>query len=354
MKRVKKIQNLLESEQWALFQDNANLRYLGFKKADFLLISNQDVFYFRKNKSETEKVWTGQTTVSYEKGTPQESENIFDFLQKIKFRKLFSDTKYVELQQPKNVFFLKVDLLAKKFPPEKLESATPLIAPLRMVKDEDELEKIKTANNITKKAIAHLEKFLVSGTKELDLKAEFDYFLAKNGVLEQAFTPIIACDAGSCVLHKQGYSGRLQNNVLFDLGAKFQDYCADISRSYFLQPTSLQEKALFWVQKAQKTVIEHAKPKMLLKDLNEICCEILGESLVQMGVITQKSELTKYFMHSVSHHLGLETHDLSLPNLPLSENMVITVEPGLYFWKKKFGIRIEDDIVITKNGAQLI
>jgi len=354
LSRAQKVQAKLQEGQWALFHQKANLCYLDFEDADFLLLSAKKVYYFVRSKSKVEKLWTGQTTISYECGVQKESKDILAFLQKIKFKELFSDLILSQSQRANNPLCPEANILASEFPKEKLKSATPIIAPLRMVKEKQELQKIRKANHLTRKAISHLQPFLKTGVMEYELKAEFDYFLTRSGALAQAFTPIIACDSSSCILHKQGYAGKMHNNVLFDLGAKYQNYCADISRSYFLQPTDLQEKALQLVKKAQEEVIRQAKPGLLLKDLHEICTRVLADGLLQMQIITDESQLKKFFMHNVSHHLGIETHDLSLADLPLQENMVITVEPGLYFWQKGFGIRIEDDIIITKSGAELI
>ncbi len=354
LKRARNVQAKLKKGQWALVQQKANLRYLDFAKADFLLLSPEECFYFTKSKSESEKLWLGEKTLVYEQGTSQESKNILPFLKKLNFDLLYTDLNIFPTPNSSDYLHHEICSLSTEYPAEKLSDLTPLIAPLRMIKDAQELDNIKRANSLTKKAIDHLQHFLISGVSEYELKAEFDYFLAKKGVLEQAFTPIIACDSSSCVLHKQGYKGKLQNNVLFDLGAKYKNYCADISRSYFLQPSLLQEKALLMVHKAQTEVIAQAKPGMSLQNLNGICQEILSDGLLELGIITKKSQLRDFFMHSVSHHLGLETHDLSLNNLPLQKNMVITVEPGLYFWHEGFGIRIEDDIIITKSGAELI
>ncbi len=354
LQRVKKVQAKLEQGQWALFSQKANLTYLDFEKADFLLASNKEVYYFITKKGETERLWSGQTTVAYRYGVSKESQNLLSFLHKIKFSKLFNDLACAKSLDKTNPLCQEVSVLGKEFKNEKLADAASIVAPLRMVKDRQELEKLKQANALTLKAINHLQPFLIPGVMEWQLKAEFDYYLAQEGVLEQAFTPIIAADSSSCILHKQGYANKMQGNILFDLGAKYQNYCADISRSYFLEPSSLQEQALLWVKKAQEQVIKEAKPKMLLSDLNKICRQVLCQGLMQMGVITDKSELGNFFMHSVCHHLGLETHDLSLSDLPLQENMVITVEPGLYFWQEGFGIRIEDDIVINKDGARLL
>ncbi len=352
--RVKKVQAKLKKGQWALVQQQANLHYLEFAKVDFLLLSRDKCFYFITSKNKSAKIWLGQTTIAYKKGSCQESSEILPFLKKINFDLLYTDLAVALKPFAKNQLRQEVTPLTAEFPPEKLSSLTPIIAPLRMVKDKKELENIKRANCLTKEAICHLQKFLVSGVRESELKAEFDYFLAKKGVLEQAFTPIIACDSSSCVLHKQDYDGKMQNSVLLDVGAKYKNYCADISRSYFLRPTSLQEKTLLLVKKAQSEVIKQAKPRMTIKNLNLICQEVLYQGLLEMKVLTTKSQLSDFFMHSVSHHLGLETHDLSLTEMPLQKNMVITVEPGLYFWQEGFGIRIEDDIIITGSGAELI
>ncbi len=354
IKRVHNLQNSLTEKEVALVCDNANLLYLGFQEADFLLVSKTEVVYFITHRTRLEAIWTGKITPSYEDGKAEESKNILGILRKLKVESIYTDLN-LSLQSPKIEHLVQTNnLLKKKLTKVNICNLALKLAPLRMVKDDSELENIRKANFITKQALGHLEKFLKPNVTELDLKSEFDYFLAKKNVSELAFPSIIACDESSCVLHKENYNGTLKNSVLFDVGAKSNNYCADVSRTFFLKPSALQENALNLVVNAQKEVIKNIKSGITLKELNNICKKTLFEGLAKLNIISTEEQLPAYYMHGVSHHLGLEAHDYSLPDIPLAKGMVITVEPGLYFWQEQFGIRVEDDVIVTNEGCQLI
>ncbi len=352
--RVYRLQTELSENEVALVSNRANLLYLDFPEADFLLVSKSDAVYFVTPKTRLEEIWTGKTTTTYENGKAKVSKNILNTLKKLSIKNLYTDFDS-SFQSPKVEHLVQTkSLLQQELPKANIRNLAQKLAPLRMVKKRSELENITTANIYTKEALEHLKRMLKPNVSELDLKSEFDYFLSQKGVSELAFPSIIACDESSCVLHKENYTGTLRNSVLFDVGAKYNNYCADVSRTFFLKPTKLQEEALSLVMKAQKEVIKSIKSGTTLKELNEVCKETLFEGLTKLNIISKKEQLTDYYMHGVSHHLGLEAHDYSLPELPLEENMVITVEPGLYFWNKKFGIRIEDDVIVRNDGCQLI
>ena len=141
-----------------------------------------------------------------------------------------------------------------------------------------------------------------------------------------------------------------------DLGACISFYNADITRDYPHNGTFNQKQKEIYelVLKCNKTIIDMIKPDLTIKDLQEKTKEILADGLIKLGIINTKEELSKYYFHSVSHHLGLDTHDPMDRKTPLKAGNVITVEPGLYIEELGIGIRIEDDVLVTSNGSECL
>ena len=141
--------------------------------------------------------------------------------------------------------------------------------------------------------------------------------------------------------------------VLFDLGFSHDGYSADISRTFPINGkfSPIQRTIYEAVLNCNKAVIAYAKPGLTLKELQEYATEFLRNECVKYKLMDATDDIRNYYYHSVSHHLGLDTHDISLREKPLEKGNVITVEPGLYFAKYGVGVRIEDDVLITLDGA---
>ena len=106
---------------------------------------------------------------------------------------------------------------------------------------------------------------------------------------------------------------------------------------------------------ASRKVAEEAKPGITLKELNEICKSVLTKGLIELGLIKKEDEVSKYYMHGVSHHLGIDVHDVNVAaNAKLRPGAIITDEPGLYIDEWEIGVRIEDDLLITEDGAEVL
>ncbi len=140
--------------------------------------------------------------------------------------------------------------------------------------------------------------------------------------------------------------------ILLDVGAASNGYSADITRTFPVSGkfTKRQKEVYQEVLNINKAIIEMVKPGISFAELNKQTVELITESLFRLKLIKEKSEYFKYYMHSVGHHLGMAAHDVGPHDTPLEEGNVITVEPGIYIPKEKIGVRIEDDILITKTG----
>jgi Xaa-Pro aminopeptidase len=242
------------------------------------------------------------------------------------------------------------------FPHVSIKDVSAKIAELRTIKDEEEINNIKKAIEITREGILNLIKNAKPGMYEYELEAYFDFSLRKNGVKDFAFKPIVASGPNSTILHYSANNRKTQEGdlVLLDLGAQYNYYSGDISRTFPISRQFSPRQAEIYqiVLDAQKEVQSQAKPGLTLFELNEIAKKSLADSCKKIGLIHSDEELSKYYFHSVSHFLGLDTHDVGDRNIPLKPGMVVTNEPGLYIEEEGIGVRIEDDLLITENGCE--
>jgi len=230
------------------------------------------------------------------------------------------------------------------------------IASLRLIKSEEEIKLIREAISITDRGIKELMKNARAGIKEYELEAYFNFTLKSNGVTDYAFPTIAASGRNATILHYDKNNSELQEGklVLFDLGAQYKYYNADISRTFPVNGkyTERQKQVYNVVLKAQEAVTAVARPGILFSVLNETAKRVLEDGCMELGLIKEPSELSKYYFHGVSHYLGLDTHDVGNRDIKLRPGMVCTNEPGLYIEEEDIGIRIEDDILITEDGCE--
>lgn len=246
--------------------------------------------------------------------------------------------------------------LKAKRPTVELVSAESIFGELRSVKSAAEIANIQKAVDITGEGLEEMMKNAKPGMYEYELEAHFDYIVKKHGT-GFGFTTIAAGGGNATTLHYHDNNQQIADGslVLFDLGAEWNYYSADITRTFPVNGkyTERQKQLYNIVLEAGNRVIAAAKPGLPVSRLNEIVIEYYGEELVKIGLIKDKSEVSRYYYHGVSHGLGLETHDAGRPK-ELAPGMVYTVEPGLYVAEENIGIRIEDDIVITENGCEVL
>ena len=215
---------------------------------------------------------------------------------------------------------------------------------------------MKKAIEITQEGIENMIDNIKPGMMEYEIEAYFDFTLKKNGIYEKAFKTIAASGKNATILHYVENNCRAEDGdlILFDLGAQYKYYNADISRTFPVNGkfTERQKQIYNVVLKAKEAVEEAARPGLPYKELNEIAKKVLTEGCKELGLIRDDKELVKYYFHSVSHYLGLDAHDIGIYNTVLKPGMVITNEPGLYIEEEGIGIRIEDDLLITEDGCE--
>jgi Xaa-Pro aminopeptidase len=245
-----------------------------------------------------------------------------------------------------------------KYPYLDIKNIYPILRDLRTLKSPEEIEKIKSAIDITSKGIYSIMKEMKAGLREYQLEAYFDFAIKYAGARDNAFDTIVASGDNAVILHYIENNDIIESGdlVLFDLGADYQHYCADISRTFPVSGKFTPRQRILYeiVLKAEEEVIGIIKPGLHYSELNKHAKKVLAEECIKIGLIERQEEISKYYYHGVSHYLGLDTHDVGRRDRRLEPGMVITIEPGLYIQEEKIGIRIEDNVLITQDGYEVL
>ena len=274
------------------------------------------------------------------------------------------DCIYLDLTSPeqklKDDFFMK-DLEMKMkvdYMDKSIVDIYPIMRDLRMVKSNYEIDCLMKAIDRTNNGISYILGKLQSGMKEHELADEFEMYGRAHDRATLAFSTIIASGKNATCLHYPSQNDEIKGDdlVLFDLGYNYEGYSADISRTFPVNGkfSGVQKSIYEAVLNCNKAVIAYAKPGLKIKDLQEFASEFLRKECIRLGLMSESDDIRNYYYHNVSHHLGLDTHDISDREKPLEKGNVITVEPGLYFAKYNTGVRIEDDVLITLDGAVVL
>ena len=246
--------------------------------------------------------------------------------------------------------------ILKSHPHLNIKNALDVLRVMRTKKSPVEVKFLKEAIKITKAGLYKAWKRMKPGMREYELRAILEYEFRKSGG-DIAFNSIVASGPNGVVLHYVSCDRVIEDGelVLFDVGAEYGLYSADITRTVPVNGRfSPRQRDIYdLVLKANKTTIAEARAGRDLSWLNrEVTSKVLSEGLTGLGLIKDSSELNRYYYHGVSHHLGLDTHDLSDNHLKgAAVNSVITIEPGIYIKEENIGIRIEDDILVKREGS---
>lgn len=266
--------------------------------------------------------------------------------------------------EPKDSFLLNDRMgisLRKEYPSKPFLSAKPILRQMLMRKHPLEIDLIKKAVRVTNEAFNHVLHTLKPGMKEYEVEAELTYRIIKNGC-QHAFDPIVASGSSACTLHYIKNDGLIKRNdlVLIDFGAAYAGMSSDMTRTIPASGvfTKRQKQIYTSVQSILEEVTDIMRPGITLAQLNKETGKLVDRELLKLKIIT-KSDLKlqdpafpirqKYFMHGVSHHMGYDVHDQSDRSTPFKAGMVLTCEPGLYIPEEGIGIRLENDILITRG-----
>ena len=253
--------------------------------------------------------------------------------------------------------------LREKYPAHSVAKSNPILQRLRSVKNTIELDLIQEACNINEKGFRRILEFVKSGIWEYNIEAEFMHEFLNNRSKGFAYTPIVASGNNANVLHyiENNQECKAGDLILMDVGSEYANYSSDMTRTIPVSGKFTDR------QKAVYNAVNHVKneatkllvPGTIWADYHIEVGKIMTSELLGLGLLdkadiqNEKSDwpaYKKYFMHGTSHHMGLDTHDYGILTEPMQANMVFTVEPGIYIPDEKFGIRLEDDVVIQENG----
>ncbi|MBI1176378.1 M24 family metallopeptidase [bacterium] len=254
--------------------------------------------------------------------------------------------------------------LMRRFPLHDYCRLAPLMHELRVVKSPAEIDLLKKACGITRKAFLRVLKKVKPGRWEHEIEAEFAHEFIRNRA-RFAYTPIIAAGANSNVLHYIANDQQMKNGnvLLLDVGASYANYNADLTRTVPVNGRfSRRQKQVYnAVLRVVRAMIDAARPGVFHRDWQQQSQALMNEELLGLGLL-KRSDIKKqdpdnpacrkYFMHGLGHPLGLDVHDVGLLRKPFAPGWVLTVEPGIYIPEEGFGVRLENDIVVT-DGAPI-
>lgn len=232
------------------------------------------------------------------------------------------------------------------------------LARMRMIKQPVELLALQKAIDIT--AASLKQAFAGDRTRykyEYELEADIAAGFRRRGAQGHSFEPIVAGGERACTLHNVANDGRLKVDeiVVVDVGAEYQHYAADITRTIALQkPTQRQKDVYNAVLEVQQFAADLLKPGITLKVYEQKVLKRMAQELKALNLIKTSSQARHYFPHATSHYLGLNVHDVGDYEQPLKPGIVMTVEPGIYIPEEGIGVRIEDDALITETGAKIL
>lgn len=231
------------------------------------------------------------------------------------------------------------------------------LAYFRQVKTKEEIALHRTACDITAIGVKNILSHLRPGMHEYEIEAYFDFSL-KSHHADHAFPTIAASGINACCMHYDANDRQMEKGdlILFDLGARWGGYNADVSRTFPVSGRfTEQQKALYEVVlKGLEVAIAASKPGQPKNELQDLSKQAMAKELIRLSIIQEPEEINRYYFHGSGHYIGLYTHDVGDDNAPLEEDMVFTLEPGLYFDDLGIGIRIEDTLLVTKDGCEVL
>ena len=256
-----------------------------------------------------------------------------------------------------------IERVKKEFPLHEILRSNPILQHLRSVKEPEEIALMQKACDITEKGIRRLLNFIKPDVWEYEIEAELIHEFIKNRSKGFAYTPIIASGNNANVLHYIANNMQCKDGdlILLDVGAEYANYSSDLTRTIPVNGkfTERQKQIYNAVLDMKNFATSLLVPGNNWYDYHKECGDFYTSKFLELGLLDKADvqnedknwpAYKKYMMHGTSHHMGLDTHDYGILSDKFVENMVFTVEPGIYLPAEGIGIRIEDDVVIQKSG----
>lgn len=371
------------------FIQNSDLYYLtGIDQEESMLILWPDApdpaqreMLFVKETSELIAIWEGQKLTRETAATVSGIGNVqwndrFDPA----IRRLVPKTKRLFLNHNEHARSVSTartpddrfrERMQRLHPRVRCERLAPLLTRLRMVKSETEISVIQKACEITRDGFVRAAEFLRPGVMEYEIEAELIHEFVRQGSRGFAYEPIIATGANNCVLHYLDNDQECRDGelVLMDVGAEYANYKADLTRTVPVNGRfSPRQRAVYdAVHRVVRACIDDLiRPGVKIREVyQKQVARLVEDELIALGLLRadevaeereneelpeEKRRYRKWFMHGVSHSLGIDVHDVTAPEAEFLEGMVVTVEPGIYLREEGFGVRLENDIVVRAEG----
>jgi len=246
--------------------------------------------------------------------------------------------------------------IRSRHPQVVIKNSYPVVCGLRKIKAPGEIEAVHQAMQITAAGIRQMMQAARAGQMEYELESVFNAELAVHGQRHTAFPSIISSGERNFYLHYSSLQGRVGEGelILTDVGAAYDDYHTDISRVFPVSGHFSQRQAQIYqvAYAANRAVMAQVRPGVPFSMPNQVCREVSFEGLKELGLLSDFADIGKYAWHGVSHHVGLDTHDVGGYEDPMAENMIFTVDAGIYVREWGIGLRIEDNVLVTADGCE--
>lgn len=365
------------------FCQNSDLYYLsGVDQEDTILLlfpsardpKHREVLFVRET-SELLAIWEGAKLSKEEAREVSGITSVFwlgDFDRVLRDLMFEAETVYLNLNehlrasnpvQTRDARF--AEEMRHKFPLHNYARLAPILYRLRMFKSPEEVDAIREATATTAAGFQRLLGFVKPGVKEYEVEAELMHEYLRGRSRGFSYPPIIASGANACVLHYIENNATCQDGelLLLDVAAEYANYRSDMTRTIpvngrFTPRQKEVYNAVLRVLRACSSMLRPGVvPQEYQKEVNELMeREIIGLGLIDADAVKNqdpdKPLYRQYFMHGVSHHIGIDVHDVHDAGLPYAEGMVLTVEPGIYIREEGFAVRLENLIVIGKDGNE--
>ena len=363
------------------FQQNSQLFYLsGIAQEESILLLFPDAkepawreIVFTRAADPLRLIWEGRVLTRDEVRHQSGVQSVYDLdaFEGIFFQLMVqADHVYLETNEHYRAQILTETRTARfikecqaKHPLHNYRRLAPLLARLRAIKSPEEIQQLRKACRITEKGFRQVLAFVRPDIKEYEIEAQYAQAFLSRGSRGFAYTPIIASGKNACVLHYVHNSAVCRDGdlILMDVGAEYGNYFADMTRCVPAngQFTPRQRAIYEAVLRVMRTAMTLLKPGTRISEYQQAVGQLVEKELCDLKLLTPQDiknqnpaepAYKKYFMHNTSHHLGLDVHDVPSLHQKVEEGMVFTVEPGIYVPDESIGVRLENDIVITKNG----
>jgi Xaa-Pro aminopeptidase len=369
------------ADQYFPFRQHSDLFYLtgiNQEKTTLLLApgiedeSLREILVIRRSNPKLE-TWEGHKLTREEAGLISGIKNVrFEDEIESLIAPVMMQTEHVYLNLPEYIKFIpelpgrdlrKGEELMKKFPAHHYERLAPVIRDLRVVKSEEEISLIKEACDITRKAFLNTLQTAKPGMMEYEIEALITCDFIREGARGHAYQPIIATGSNACILHYVDNNSKCTDGelLLMDFGAEYGNYAADCTRTIPVNGKfSTRQKVLY---NAVLDIFKFARSLMIpgntINKVHQEVCRKFEKEHIRLGLYTEKAVESQnkenplyqqYYMHGTSHFLGLDVHDVGSKDQEFRPGMILTCEPGIYLPAEQTGIRLENNILITRDG----